>query len=439
MMEHTVLEILDAREQRVQRQRELLSRFSVPLICFTLNIPGPDKEYPLAEKGFQLGCRLLKGQLKLWTIVYFEQRCSAAGWEAFFCVDADANALKEIAVLLEDKIPGGRVFDMDVLTVDGKKLEREGLGFPRRKCLLCGSDAAVCGRSRSHSLVELCKKADALLEEGITWEISRLAVQSLLCEVYATPKPGLVDQSNNGSHADMDLMLFLRSAAALWHYFRRCAQIGLQGGNPAEVFEKLRQAGLEAEQTMLKATGGVNTHKGAIFSMGILCGAAAMLPPESWESPTKLSAQAASMTRGIVRKDYEFMEQPVTAGEKLFEQYGITGARGQAEAGFPAVFRVGLPVLEEALEKGLTFNDALCNTLLHILVTTWDTNLIKRGGMAAYGQIQAMLERFLQAQPFLPMEIIAQLDRAFIKQNLSPGGSADLLSATCFAYFLKQL
>lgn len=438
-MEHTLIEILDAREQRVQRQQELLSRFSVPLICFTLNIPGPDKEYPLAQKGFQLGCRLLKGQLKLWTIVHFEQRCSAAGWEAFFCVDADANALKEIAVLLEDKTPGGRVFDMDVLTPEGKKLDREALGFPRRKCLLCDGDAAICGRSRSHSLGDLCQRTNALLEEGITWEVSQLAVQSLLCEVYATPKPGLVDQSNNGSHADMDLMLFLRSSAALWHYFRRCAKIGLAGGNPAEVFEKLRKAGLEAEQMMLNATCWVNTHKGAIFSLGILCGAAAMLRPESWESPVILSRQATLMTRGIVRKDYEFMEQPVTPGEKLFEQYGITGARGQAEAGFPAVFRVGLPVLEEGVEKGLSFNDALCAALLHIIATTWDTNLIKRGGMAAYGQIQAVLQSLLKAEPFPEPEIIAQLDRAFIKQNLSPGGSADLLSATCFVYFLKHI
>ena len=437
-MEHTLLEILQAREQRAQRQQELLLQFSVPLICFTLNIPGPEKDYPLAQKGFQLGCRLLKEQLKLWNIVHFEQRRTAAGWEAFFCVDADGKALKEVTVFLEDKTPGGRVFDMDVLTPEGKKLERESVGAARRKCLICENDAAVCGRSRSHSLADLCKKTDALLETGIAWEISRLAVQSLLCEVYATPKPGLVDQNNNGSHKDMDLMLFLRSSAALWPYFHQCAKIGLAGGDPAEVFEKLRQAGLKAEQVMLNTTGGINTHKGAIFSLGILCGAAAMLLPEDWENPEALSKQSALLAKGIVRKDYEFMAQPVTTGEKLFETHGITGARGQAEAGFPGVFRVGLPVLEEALEKGLSFNNALCNTLLHILVTTWDTNLIKRGGMAAYGQLQAMLEQLLQSKPFLPMEIIAQLDGAFIKQNLSPGGSADLLSATCFAYFLKH-
>lgn len=437
-MEHTLLEILDAREQRVLRQRELLEQFSLPLICFTLNIPGPDKEGLLIKKGFQLGCRLLGGQLKAWKIVHQEQRCSAAGWEAFFCVDAPAEQLKRATVHLEDKTAGGRIFDMDILTPDGEKLDREALGLPRRRCLLCDKDAAVCGRRRTHSLDALYQKTVSLLEDSIAEEISRLAVQSLLCEVYATPKPGLVDRDNDGSHKDMDLMLFLRSSAALWPYFRRCAKIGLQGSDPAAVFEKLRPAGLEAEQTMLKATCGVNTHKGAIFSLGILCGAAAMVMPRQWEDMTMLSQRAAAMVKGLVRQDYKFMGQPVTTGEKLFTQHGITGARGQAEAGFPAVFQVGLPVLEEGLQKGQSFNNALCSALLHIIATTWDTNLIKRGGMAACGQIQSVLQSLLQVTPYPSTEILKDLDKTFIQQNLSPGGSADLLSATCFVYFLKH-
>ena len=438
-MEHTLQGILDAREQRVQRQSELLHRFPHPLVCFTLNIPGPDKDGPLIQKGFQLGCRLLKQQLKEWKLLHIEQRCSAAGWEAFFCVEGPAEEIKRAAVYLEDKTPGGRVFDIDVLTPEGKKLDRQVFGLPRRKCLLCGNDASVCGRSRAHSVDALYQKTASLLEDAICEEISRLAVQSLLCEVYATPKPGLVDQNNNGSHQDMDLTLFLRSCAVLWPYFRRCVRIGLQSDNPTTVFEKLRQAGLEAEQTMLSATGGINTHKGAIFSLGILCGAAAMLSPQQWEDTALLSRQAATMVRGIVRKDYEFMEQPVTSGEKLFMQYGITGARGQAEAGFPAVFQVGLPVLEEGLRKDISFNDALCSTLLHILATTWDTNLIKRGGIAASGQLQSAIQAILKVNPYPSKDIMEALDKAFIKQNLSPGGSADLLASTCFIYFLKHI
>lgn len=437
-MEHTLQEILDAREQRVRRQAELLQRFPHPLVCFTLNIPGPDKEGTLIEKGFLLGCRLLRRQLSSWELLHFEQRCSAAGWEAFFCVNGPAEAIKSTAVYLEDKATGGRIFDIDVLTPDGKKLDREAFGLSRRKCLLCDSDASVCGRSRAHTLDALYQKAVSLLIDGICEEISRLAVQGLLCEVYATPKPGLVDQNNNGSHKDMDLMLFLRSSASLWPYFRRCAEIGLQYSDPAAVFEKLRQAGLEAEKNMLSATGGINTHKGAIFSLGILCGAAAMISPQQWDDPIALSRQAAALVRGLVRKDYEFLDAPVTSGEKLFMQYGITGARGQAEAGFPAVFQVGLPVLEESLKKGHSLNDALCAALLHIIATTWDTNLIKRGGMALCGQLQSAIQTILKVDPHPSKDILEDLDKAFIKQNLSPGGSADLLAATCFVYFLKH-
>lgn len=437
-MEYTLLEILEAREQRVQRQQALLAQFSVPLLSFTLNIPGPDKTGELAGKGFQLGCRLLKRCLKEWNILHFEQRCAAAGWEAFYCIDAPAEALKKITAHIEDTIIGGRVFDMDILTPDCQKLNRESLGLPRRKCLLCREDAVVCGRSRSHDLKMLCQKTFSLLEDGICEEISRLAVQSLLCEVYATPKPGLVDQNNSGSHKDMDLMLFLRSAGALWPYFRRCAKIGLAGGAPSDVFALLRQAGLEAEQVMLRATGGINTHKGAIFALGILCGAVAMLPPDRWEDPAAVSAQAAALAHGLIEKDFGSMGDPVTEGEKLFDQYDITGARGQAEAGFPAALHVGLSVLEYGLSKGLSFNDSLCATLLHIMTADYDTNLIKRGGIATCKQIQSALQTLLQADPLPGPEIIAELDQAFIRKNLSPGGSADLLSATCFFYFLKH-
>lgn len=436
-MEATITEILDARERRVQRQQALLEEYGMTLLCFTLNIPGPDKTTELAEKGFALGNRLLHKVIPQEKCRHFEQRCTAAGWESFYAVDMPAQELKRITAALEDKTPAGRVFDMDVLTPSGEKVQRQQLWLPPRKCLLCDQSAAVCGRSRAHSVGQLVAATDALLKKGISRYLGDLALQSIFSELYATPKPGLVDQSNSGSHQDMDLYTFLRSGAALHPYFCRCAQIGLEGGEPAAVFDRLRQAGLEAEQRMLRATGGINTHKGAIFTMGILCGAAAMLPGSQWKDPAALQRQCALLAKGLVRKDFEFMKQPGTAGERLFEQYGITGARGQAEAGFPAACTVGLPVLEEGLEKGLSFNDALCAALLHIIATTWDTNLIKRGGMAAYGQIKAVLQMLLQAQPFPPRSVLEDLDKAFIKQNLSPGGSADLLAATCFFYLLK--
>jgi len=437
-MEAMLTEILEAREQRVACQKELLKQYQRPLICFTMNIPGPEKDNFLVAHGFALGNRMLRQALAEEKLLHFAQRVTAAGRESYYVVDAPAEELKRIAVGLEDAAPVGRVFDMDVITAEGKKAERSDLGLPQRECLLCHKPAAVCGRSRSHSLQQLQEKTWALLAEGISYDIGRMAVQSLLCELYATPKPGLVDQNNSGSHKDMDLFTFLRSAAALWPYFRRCARIGLEGGRPGEIFAKLREAGLEAEKRMLRATGGVNTHKGAIFSLGILCGAAGTLSPDEWKNPELVGKRCAALSRGVVRRDFEFMETPVTAGEKMFEAHGITGARGQAESGFSVARQVGLPVLEQGLERGYSFNDCLCAALLHILVTTQDTNLIKRGNLAVLGQIQGAVSAMLAVQPYPARQILEALDQTFIRQNLSPGGSADLLAATCFFWLLKD-
>ncbi len=437
-MEAALTEILEAREQRVARQKQLLERYQMPLICFTMNIPGPEKDNYIIAHGFSLGNRLVAQALEKGSVLFHTQHVTAAGRESFYAVDASAEELKKICVRLEEKSPAGRVFDMDVLRPDGSKVEREALGLPARKCLLCGEPAAVCGRSRAHSLQQLQEKTWELLAEGICQDIARMAVQSLLCELYATPKPGLVDQNNSGSHDDMDLFTFLRSAAVLWPYFHRCARIGLEGGRPGEIFARLREAGLEAEQTMLRATGGINTHKGAIFSMGILCGAAGTLLPEEWTDTELVGKRCAAISRGLLRRDFEFMETPVTAGEKLFEKYGITGARGQAESGFAVARQVGLPVLEQGLEQGYSMNDCLCAALLHILVATQDTNMIKRANMAVLGQVQGAVNAMLSVNPYPPREVLEALDKAFIRQKLSPGGSADLLAATCFYRFLKE-
>ena len=435
-METNLVEILEAREQRAMYQKELLAQYQKPLLCFTLNIPGPEKNNFLTDHGFALGNRLLAQVLDQKTVLFHTERLTAAGRESFYVVDVPAEQLKRLAVKLEDRSPVGRVFDMDVLTPESGKLERSALGLPGRKCLLCDNPAAVCGRSRAHDVGALQDKTWELLADGICEDIARMAVQSLLCELYATPKPGLVDQNNNGSHKDMDLFTFLRSAAVLWPYFKRCARIGLEGVRPGHIFARLREAGLEAEQTMLRATGGINTHKGAVFSLGILCGAVATLSAQDWKDPEAVGRRCAAISRGLVRKDFEFMDTPVTAGEKLFEQYGITGARGQAEAGFSVARQVGLPVLEQGLAQGRSFNDCLCAALLHILVATQDTNLIKRSNMAVLGQIQGAVNAMLAVRPYPDREVLEALDRAFIRQNLSPGGSADLLAVTCFFYFL---
>ena len=444
-MEVTLMEMLEAREKRAWQQRELLRRGRT-MICFTMNIAGPIKNSPLIGSGYDLGKRLLLGQLDVAGVAVsdFEEVREKTGNECILLVDAEPLTVKAITAELEDHAPIGRLFDMDVLRPDGSKVERQELGLPGRKCLLCGESAQVCARSRKHSVAELQAKTREILQEAVDeWdsrEAARLACQALLYEVAITPKPGLVDRENSGSHRDMDFFTFQASAAALQPYFAQCVRIGRQGGAPEETLRALRLPGKLAEAEMRRATVGVNTHKGAIFSMGILCGALGRLDRESWGNPDRILDECAAMAKGIVSEDYRDLtpETAKTAGQKLYLRYGITGVRGQAEAGFPAVREAGLPTLEAALAAGKNINEASCAALLALLVHTADTNMIHRGGFDGMQQATLEVREILDRENFPSRETLESLDKRFIEKNLSPGGSADLLALTLFLHFLRE-
>ena len=444
-MEVSLTEMLEAREKRAWQQRELLRRGRT-MICFTMNIAGPIKNSPLIGSGYDLGKRLLLGQLDVAGVAVsdFEEVREKTGNECILLVDAEPLTVKAITAELEDHASIGRLFDMDVLRPDGSKVERQELGLPGRKCLLCGESAQVCARSRKHSVAELQAKTREILQEAVDeWdsrEAARLACQALLYEVAITPKPGLVDRENSGSHRDMDFFTFQASAAALQPYFAQCVRIGRQGGAPEETLRALRLPGKLAEAEMRRATVGVNTHKGAIFSMGILCGALGRLDRESWGNPDRILDECAAMAKGIVSEDYRDLtpETAKTAGQKLYLRYGITGVRGQAEAGFPAVREAGLPTLEAALAAGKNINEASCAALLALLVHTADTNMIHRGGFDGMQQATLEVREILDRENFPSRETLESLDKRFIEKNLSPGGSADLLALTLFLHFLRE-
>lgn len=442
-MEPTLLEILDARENRVVHQRELLTRFGKPLLCFTMNIPGPVKLDRDISIGFYVGCRLLKDALRGCKLLHSEEHRHNTGCEAYYVVDMPATDLKKLAMELEDTEMIGRLFDMDVLDEAGQKLSREALGGGRRKCLLCDNDAVVCAGRRAHPLEELTDRTSFLLfvaaQHYLCEYIAARAYMALQAEVTSTPKPGLVDRENQGAHKDMDLRHFFVSANTLRPFFCRLAQEGFRRRDdlPQDAFAAIRSIGIEAEQAMRKATGGVNTHKGAIFTLGLICAALGRLDPAQWQAD-KILSECAAMTQGITARDFAGItrDSATTAGQTLYVRYGITGVRGQAESGFPAIAQVGLPTLKKGIEAGLSLNDAACCVLIHLICATEDTNMIHRGGMEKWKATQQQLRQLLKATPFPSPDTLRKLNGEFIKDNLSPGGSADLLAATLFLYFL---
>ena len=147
------------------------------------------------------------------------------------------------------------------------------------------------------------------------------------------------------------------------------------------------------------------------------------------------------MVAGIVENDFAGLtaETAKTAGEFFYAKYGITGVRGQAEAGFPAVRDVGLPLLKEGLSKKLPFDQVCGDVLLHLLAATDDTNLIHRSDRDTQLKVKAEIGKLLQNDPFPSKEVLEKLDREFIEKNLSPGGSADLLALTLLVLFLETV
>ena len=280
-------------------------------------------------------------------------------------------------------------------------------------------------------------------------QAASLAVRALLYEVCTTPKPGLVDRNNTGSHRDMDIFTFMRSSASLWPYFARCFSAGAaSSGRPApETFAALRPLGMQAEKEMFRVTGGINTHKGAIFTIGLalaalgrLCG----LPKQdrdriSGDPAGRILSEISSMTEGTVSKELEGLSEETarTAGQRFYLEYGVTGIRGQAEAGFPTVLKFGLPALEKGLAAGKSPDEAGCAAMLQILARTTDTNMISRGGRETQLKKAAGLLRLLETTPYPDNETLLALDREYIEENLSPGGSADLLALCWLLHFVK--
>lgn len=446
-VEVSLLDMLDARERRVHHQQELLERYHKPLICFTMNIAGPIKDSPLIRRGFARGQQLLRQQFfraKL-SPLHTDAHCEATGCEAFYVLDADPITIKKFTTDIEDATPLGRLFDMDVLRPDGTKVDREELSLSGRRCLICGGPAKVCSSRRIHTVAELqAKTTDILTETLDTWDAAtaaQQAVRALLYEVTTTPKPGLVDRRNSGSHKDMDVFTFMDSAASLYPYFEACARTGRETATqPApETFAALRPLGCEAEGEMLDATGGVNTHKGAVFSVGITCAALGRLDRALWSDPALVLAEVSAMTAGLIDRDFTGLtaENASTAGQKLYVQYGITGVRGQVEAGLPVVLNIGLPALEAGRAKGYDFDRAGSGALLAILAHSTDTNIIARSSRERQLVLTEELTALLAKTPYPDKATLAALDDRFIAENLSPGGSADLLALTYLLYFFK--
>lgn len=442
MQEVTLTQMLEAREKRAEYQKALLSEYRCPLICFTMNIAGPQKTSPLIERAFKYGLELLENALSDKEVLFRKTSYSITGCEAYFSVICEAKALKEICTHIEESSHLGRLFDMDVISADDTKLERA----LQRGCIVCGASGRGCASRRTHTANELQATTNRIISDFFlaqdTENLARLAVKSLKDEVYTTPKPGLVDSANSGSHTDMDINTFLKSADALKPYFAQCFYIGQKHRTAAEndVFNLLRIQGIKAEKDMYRATGGINTHKGIIYSMGIICGAIGRLwrADYPFAKAEDIFVVCSALSHLSAEKDFEAIDTS-TCGGMLYKTKGIRGIRGEAASGFPTVLNLSLPIYSQYIKNGACENDAGVFTLLHLISEVQDTNLYHRGGDDGVMFAKSSTRELLEDTSLPDIEKVKALDKEFIKRNLSPGGCADLLAITYFINSLQSL
>lgn len=286
------------------------------------------------------------------------------------------------------------------------------------------------------------------------WQIGEAVLQGILLEVTTFPKPGLVTPISRGAHDDMNLQTFILSSATIAPCFTLCAEQGsIHQGTLIDLLMRIRPIGIEYERRLLLRTNGVNTQRGILFSGSILAAAAGYISAHSGSFEyANVSNTVREICSGLCQRDFSKIGQGLdsvmktknTAGEQLFLRYGVTGIRGEAEAGFPTVLQYGLPALTRGLMAGYGMRRALAYCLLVIMTQCDDTTILWRGGQEALIQLKQHANAIVSAEIDEIFESDAKilqwesLNQFCLENRLSPGGSADLLAITVAMYLLKN-
>ena len=423
---------------RDARQQDLLRALAAPaaasaasVLLLSTNVPGPEKQrVGLAH----LVHRALADLAEVLPLEVVSSRTDLLGPFHLAYSSAPPEAVKRAAVALEAKDPAGRLLDIDVYRTDGSQVDRARLGLPQRACLLCAEPARECIRVQRHSLAELQARVEALLQAHLHAHLhtlprlpERIAIERLaatlhqgaLRELAVTPKPGLVDRRDNGSHPDLSFALMSASAQLLPRYYGDL----LQRFHRQDSLEGYVLAGREAETRMVQAIH-TNGHKGYIFLSGLVLLAACQCQGRMTDLRPAIADLAARF--------FAFLPALDSHGVRLRAQCGLGGIRVEAEAGLPAVFDHGWPAYRAALAEGCLPEEAAFHLLAALMQTVEDSTAVQRcslEGLARLRRDGQTLQKLL-GQGQNPEPFLATLNEDYRRANLTMGGVADCMALT---------
>jgi holo-ACP synthase/triphosphoribosyl-dephospho-CoA synthase len=411
-------------------------------------VPGFPKSNPVVNEFFKLCLTDLNFDLSSHLVEIDYKACieicdSAGDWFIAPCKTGllSMQEFKYICEMFEENHPFGRFIDVDVSDVKGDTIS----SGKSKVCFYCKEKPAIeCRRMKTHDLEQLRSFMFSGMTEFCSQQrltiirkmLSSFALKSILYEISLTPKPGLVDKFSNGSHADMSFQTFINSTTAIAGLFDDLVIAGFSfcGNDYTKALPVIRNTGLRMELAMFNATGNINTQKGIIFLMGLSLFACARLFHQADHfDKNEFANIIKEICKGIVDNELATSSKSIMShGEVIFSKYGYSGARGEAESGMRTVFEFGLPKLEEVSE----INDrVLIQCFLAIASRNNDTNILFRRGKDTLLFFQDLCKN---AQENFTVENYQKVITYCKSENISPGGSADLLAVSIFVWLVMD-
>ncbi|MFA6924139.1 MAG: triphosphoribosyl-dephospho-CoA synthase [Bacteroidales bacterium] len=447
--------ILLAKEKR-SLIKERIKNDGYASLSFSLNIPG----YPKITKDISVFFNIVLSQFKIFlsaNLIEITQEHYETDESGIFFLSSLKSSgssiqnIKQLCETFEETHELGRLIDIDVTDSNGNYIS----SGRNKLCIFCKSFPAVeCMRSERHNYSKLRKYIFEKIQnylliqrkEKVCNNLVSFAARAIFYEISLTPKPGLVDIDNSGIHKDMDYHTFIDSSSAIILYFYKIAEKGFSFNKSLSfALASIRETGLIMEKEMFRVTNGINTQKGIIFLMGVAVFASAKLIADKGSFDLeKFSDMTMNIGKNILN-EFDAKSLDETHGKICVEKYGKHiggGARQEVASGFNTAIKFGLPMLSDyELEKinSSGKQKVLFNALLLLIGNNNDTNVIYRSSLEVLEKLKSLaLKTFNSLTEDDKKNNYKIIETYCLENNISPGGSADLLAIVVFLYFVKK-
>lgn len=445
-----IQEFLMDREKRVFYQDELIENNKTKtLVTIRINYPGIEKSNYITDDIVNIIYNDIMTYHKS-DIIYNDRYKNKEGLVCHLLFNTDVVSVKKLMINIEERHILGRCVDIDVYSYKDNKavgISRSDLNKSPRKCFICELDAKICSRSQTHTIDEIKKyfedvyikyKEEEKKIDHISYDISQIALKAMISEVSTFPSFGLVSPISNGSHKDMNYYTFLNSSMAIAPYLKEMAKVSYTYNKPQCIFNVIRNIGVICEEKMFEATNNVNTHKGMIFLMGT-CISATMKSIYDNKGFYNIKDIIKDMTQDIL-DDFKnlHLKDKLTHGEKLYIEHGFTGIRGQIKDGLAIVFD---EIVSKYENSDLIENELYIQMLISLMSLVEDSTIVYRHDINTLRKVQSDAKELLKiggVNTICGKKQIEKMEKEYIKENISPGGCADLLAISIFLMDIKH-